>query len=93
MTQRRQALRQGKTVATASFFLTLAFFSSSPSISAQAEPVISRTISSMEGFPVLSASMGQATLIAALLVALSTYVSWHYHRRDDTSPRRIGRRI
>jgi hypothetical protein len=93
MTQRRQALRQGKTAATAAFSIILAFLCTSPSISAQAEPVTSQAIPSMEALPVLSTGMGQATLIAALLVVLSTSVSWRYHRRDHTSPRRIGRRI
>src|SRR5215467_13446518 len=69
MTQRRQALRQGKTAATSAFFLILAFFSMSPSISAQAEPVTSQAIPSMEALRVLPAGVEQATLIAALLVA------------------------
>ena len=86
MTERRQVLRLGKQTAS-SFLLALVLiiFFTPPSVLAK----------NAEGAATKAALAGQAALFALLLVLLSTVtlVSWHYRRRDYTSPRRNGRRI
>ena len=85
MTERRQVLRPGKQTAI-SFLLALVLiiFFTPPSVLAK-----------NAGAAAQAALAGQAALFALLLVLLSTVtlVSWHYRRRDYTSPRRNGRRI
>ncbi|MBC8019978.1 MAG: hypothetical protein H7X78_02050 [Methyloceanibacter sp.] len=86
MTERRQALRPGKQAATSLFLaLVLILFLTPPSVLAK----------NAEGAATQAALAGQAALFALLLLLLSTVtlVSWHYRRRDYTSPRRYGRRI
>ena len=95
MPKRRQALRRSK-AAAASLFLTLilSFFFASQSLPMKAE-----TASSIASAAAAGAQLGlldpvrQAALFAFLLVALSAITLRKYRRRDDTSPRRIGRRI
>ncbi len=40
----------------------------------------------------LTRQFGGSVLLLAILIAVTLLV-WRYHRRDYTSPRRIGRRI
>lgn len=86
MTERRQALRPGKRAATSLFLAPiLILFFTPPGVLAKNAGAAATQ----------AALAGQAALFALLLVLLCTVtlISWHYRRRDYTSPRRNGRRI
>jgi hypothetical protein len=86
MAQRRQALRPGNPAATLFFFALI------PTIFFTLPSGVSSGVAEML---VVLGDARQAALFALLLMLLSgaMLVFWRYRRRDDTSPRRIGRRI
>jgi hypothetical protein len=89
MTKRRQALCAGKPAAT-SLFLGLIPIVLFTTLSALAPSVLAPSVLAPSVLAVAPASSGAGLLI---LMGAFTLVFWHCHRRDDTSPRRVGRRI
>jgi hypothetical protein len=79
MTKRRQALCAGKPAAT-SLFLALI-------------PIVLFTTPSALAPSVLAVAPASSGAGLLMLMGAFTLVFWHCHRRDDTSPRRVGRRI
>ena len=84
MTKRRQALCAGKPAAT-SLFLALI-----PIVLFTTPSVLAPSVLAPSVLAVAPASSGAGLL---MLMGAFTLVFWHCHRRDDTSPRRVGRRI
>ncbi len=85
MTERRQAQCQGKQAATSFFFAPILTLFLTPLSASEAQAALVATF----------ADVRQAALFVLLLILLSavTLISCRYRRRDDTSPRRVGRRI
>ena len=79
MTKRRQALCAGKPAAI-SLFLALI-------------PIVLFTTPSVLAPSVLAVAPASSGAGLLMLMGAFTLVFWHCHRRDDTSPRRVGRRI
>ena len=77
MTERRQAPHAGKPAVTSLFLILISFFAL---LSVLTPSVLTQ-----------SAVVHGAGLMA--LMSAITLVSWHCHRRESTSPRRVGRRI
>ena len=85
MTIRRQALRSPATVVASFFFsLILLFFFALPpgtrAVAGDAERVSPGDIAAL-------------FVLLLMLLSAATFIVWRYHRREFTSPRRLGRRI
>lgn len=87
MTKRRQALRCIEPLATPIVLLLLVFVCF----------VLMSTFAPLEpiGSGAKMGDAGQPALLALMFIPVSAamLVFWSCHRRDDASPRRIGRRI